>query len=234
MPGIGQKLKEAREKSGLEIEDVYLKIKISPNILVALEHDEADTILDQLYVRKFLKQYAEFLGLDGMAIEKEYTQESSLLKASEPEPLKVILPKTKKRLFKISVNLIKKAAIFILIIAVIFALVTLIKNIKPKEGVVILETKEQETVSVIPVDNELTLIISTTEKVWIELKSDGEIIMKNFLNAECRESWKAKEYFELSVGKPEAISAWLNGRKLNIPQHKKIRKVRIDREGLNL
>ncbi len=222
------------KKSGLEIEDVYLKIKISPNILIALEHDKADTLLDQLYVRKFLKQYAEFLGLDGMAIEKEYTQENNLLKTSEPEPLKVILPKTKKRLFKIPVNLIKKAAIFIFIIVVIFALITLIKNIKPKKGAVILETKEQKTVSVIPADNELTLMISTREKVWIELKSDGEIVMKNFLAADSKENWKAKEYFELSVGKPEAISAWLNGQKLNIPQHKRIRKARIDREGINL
>jgi cytoskeletal protein RodZ len=57
MSQIGQKLREAREKSGLEIEDVYLKIKISPNIIAALEHDEADAIIDQLYVRKFLKQY---------------------------------------------------------------------------------------------------------------------------------------------------------------------------------
>jgi hypothetical protein len=77
-------------------------------------------------------------------------------------------------------------------------------------------------------------MISSTEKVWIELKSDGQVIMKNFLNANSRESWKAKDNFELSVGKPEVISLWLNGQKLEIPQHKKIRKARIDQEGLNL
>ncbi len=60
------------------------------------------------------------------------------------------------------------------------------------------------------------------------------MMMKNILPANSKESWKASEYFELSVGKPEAISIWLNGQKINIPQHKKIRKTRIDHEGFNL
>jgi len=234
MPGIGQRLKETREKNGLEIEDVYLKIKISPNILVALEHDEADTILEPIYVKKFLKQYADFLGLDGIAVEKEYMQEYSSINTKETEPLKVIIPKTKKSSFKLPINFIKKTLIFIIIIVVIFSLVSLIKNIKSKKLITVEKVKEEEIITAIPVNSELILIIESTEKVWIELKSDGEIMMKNFLSANNRESWKANEYFELSVGKPEAINVWLNGQKLNIPQHKKIRKARIDQKGLNL
>ncbi|MDP8260787.1 MAG: DUF4115 domain-containing protein [Candidatus Kappaea frigidicola] len=234
MSGIGQRLKEAREKNGLEIEDVYLKIKISPNILVALEHDEADTILEPVYVKKFLKQYAGFLGLDGIAVEKEYTQEYSSIKAGETEPLKVIIPKTKKVSIKLPLNLIKNVVILIIIIAAVSFLVGLIRNIKPKQPIVAQAVQEQDVVSVEPMTGELTLMISCTEKVWIELKSDGAMMMKNILPANSKESWKASEYFELSVGKPEAISIWLNGQKINIPQHKKIRKTRIDHEGFNL
>ena len=234
MSGIGQRLKEAREKNGLEIEDVYLKIKISPNILVALEHDEADTILEPVYVKKFLKQYAGFLGLDGIAVEKEYTQEYSSIKAGETEPLKVIIPKTKKVSIKLPLNLIKNVVILIIIIAAVSFLVGLIRNIKPKQPIVAQAVQEQDVVSVEPMTGELTLMISCTEKVWIELKSDGAMMMKNILPANSKESWKASEYCELSVGKPEAISIWLNGQKINIPQHKKIRKTRIDHEGFNL
>ena len=234
MSGIGQRLKEAREKNGLEIEDVYLKIKISPNILVALEHDEADTILEPVYVKKFLKQYAGFLGLDGIAVEKEYTQEYSSIKAGQTEPLKVIIPKTKKVSIKLPLNLIKNVVILIIIIAAVSFLVGLIRNIKPKQPIVAQAVQEQDVVSVEPMTGELTLMISCTEKVWIELKSDGAMMMKNILPANSKESWKASEYFELSVGKPEAISIWLNGQKINIPQHKKIRKTRIDHEGFNL
>ena len=233
MSGIGQRLKEAREKNGLEIEDVYLKIKISPNILVALEHDETDTILEPVYVKKFLKQYADFLGLDGIAVEKEYTQEYSSIKTKETEPLKVIIPKTKKTSFKLPINLIKNVVIFIIIVVALSLLVGLIRNIKPKQPIVAQEVQEREVVSVEPMTGELTLMISSTEKVWIELKSDGAMMMKNILPANSKESWKASEYFELSIGKPEVISVWLNGQKLNIPQHKKIRKVRIDQKGLN-
>jgi cytoskeletal protein RodZ len=237
MPGIGQRLKEAREKSGLEIEDVYLKIKISPNILVALEHDEADTILEPVYVKKFLKQYAEFLGLDGVAVEKEYTQDYGSIKSHDPEPLKVIIPKAKKAAFNFPLHLIKKVIILIIIFAVVFGFIAVVKKImhrKPIAAVQKIEEAEQEVLTAIPSSDELILMISSTEKVWIELKSDGQVIMKNFLNANSRESWKAKDNFELSVGKPEVISLWLNGQKLEIPQHKKIRKARIDQEGLNL
>jgi cytoskeletal protein RodZ len=236
MSQIGQKLREAREKSGLEIEDVYLKIKISPNIIAALEHDEADAIIDQLYVRKFLKQYADFLGLDGGAIENEYSQVHSPYKASEPEPLKVILPKTKKYSFKFPAGLIKKVTIFIIFVLVIMGITSLIKNRKPKQIIINSPATEKPAVVIpaaIPAQDELVLTIATTEKVWIDLKSDDEVIMKNFLNADSNESWKAKDYFELSVGKPEAITIWLNGQKIDIPKHKKIRKARIDRKGLN-
>ncbi len=164
MSGIGQRLKEAREKNGLEIEDVYLKIKISPNILVALEHDEADTILEPVYVKKFLKQYAGFLGLDGIAVEKEYTQEYSSIKAGETEPLKVIIPKTKKVSIKLPLNLIKNVVILIIIIAAVSFLVGLIRNIKPKQPIVAQAVQEQDVVSVEPMTGELTLMISCTEK----------------------------------------------------------------------
>jgi len=94
---------------------------------VALEHDEADTILEPVYVKKFLKQYAGFLGLDGIAVEKEYTQEYSSIKAGETEPLKVIIPKTKKVSIKLPLNLIKNVVILIIIIAAVSFLVGLIR-----------------------------------------------------------------------------------------------------------
>jgi hypothetical protein len=113
---------------------------------------------------------------------------------------------------------------------------SLIKNRKPKQIIINSPATEKPAVVIpaaIPAQDELVLTIATTEKVWIDLKSDDEVIMKNFLNADSNESWKAKDYFELSVGKPEAITIWLNGQKIDIPKHKKIRKARIDRKGLN-
>ena len=61
MSTIGQRLIEARKRNGWEIEDIYLKIKISSNVLIALEQDKAEEIVDDIYVRNFLKQYADFL-----------------------------------------------------------------------------------------------------------------------------------------------------------------------------
>jgi cytoskeletal protein RodZ len=242
MSTIGKRLKEARENNQLEIEDIYLKIKISPNILVALENDKADTLLDQLYVRKFLKMYADYLGLDGTAIEKEYIQENNLNKKTKPEPieekepLKVDLPKARKLSFKLPIKLIVKlcalgVAVF-LVIFVFNSLKNIIKN-RPAETAAV-KTEIIDSISSIPEEEELSLSILASEKVWLEIKSDGNMLMKNFLNSGSKETWQAKEYFELSVGKPEAITLWLNGRQLTIPKHKRIRSSRIDHEGLKL
>lgn len=242
MSTIGKRLKEARENNGLEIEDIYLKIKISPNILIALENDKADTLLDQLYVRKFLKKYADYLGLDGAAMEKEYIQENNLKnetaseKDEEQEPLKVNLPKTGKLSFKLPLKLIIKViALALALFLVIFGFNSLkryIRNRPAKTAPV--KTQVIDNISSIPIEDELSLSILASEKVWLEIKSDGNVLMKNFLNSGSRETWQAKDYFELSVGKPEAITVWLNGRQLTIPKHKRIRDSRIDHEGLHL
>ena len=235
MSSIGKRLKEARLRSELDIEDVYLKIKISPNILIALEHDEAEAILEGLYVRKFLKQYADFLGLDGAGIEKEYAQaHNSLLKTEASQALKVVLPKPKASTINFSEKFAKKFFPAVIILLVFAISVVFLRNLaaQRRSKVVVPDTKGPA--AMIPAKSELILIITAKEKVWIEVKSDGKILMKNFLSAGGKESWKAKDYFEITVGKPESVDIWLNEQKVVVPAHKKIRNARLDYRGIAL
>lgn len=61
--GIGNTLKEARSKRSVTLEDVHAKTKIHPRILQLLEEEKFDKIPSPLFVKSFLKSYAEFLEL---------------------------------------------------------------------------------------------------------------------------------------------------------------------------
>ena len=72
MASIGDKLREAREKNELSWEKVHKDIKIHPRVLKALEEDKGDELLSSIYIKGFLKKYAQYLGLDSREIAEEY------------------------------------------------------------------------------------------------------------------------------------------------------------------
>lgn len=62
---IGSYLQEARQEQGLSIEQIASKTMIQGRLLRAIESGDLDALPEAIYVRGFIKRYAEFLGLDG-------------------------------------------------------------------------------------------------------------------------------------------------------------------------
>jgi cytoskeletal protein RodZ len=69
---IGNSLREARLRQGLDYPDVERVTKVRPKYLRALEEEAFETLPAQTYVKGFLRTYAEFLGLDGQLYVDEY------------------------------------------------------------------------------------------------------------------------------------------------------------------
>jgi cytoskeleton protein RodZ len=69
---IGNTLREARVRRGLDISRCEAETKIRAKYLRALEDEEFDVLPAPTYVRGFLRSYAEFLGLDGRLMLDEY------------------------------------------------------------------------------------------------------------------------------------------------------------------
>ncbi|MDP2913705.1 MAG: helix-turn-helix domain-containing protein [Candidatus Omnitrophota bacterium] len=69
---IGVRLKEAREKRSLTIDQAQKQTRIHSKVLIALEEGKCDDMLNTTYVKSFLKKYSSYLGLDSVDILKGY------------------------------------------------------------------------------------------------------------------------------------------------------------------
>jgi hypothetical protein len=69
---IGNSLREARLRQGLEIPRIEAETKIRGKYLRALEEEEFEVLPGDTYVKGFLRTYADYLGLDGQLYLDEY------------------------------------------------------------------------------------------------------------------------------------------------------------------
>ena len=119
---IGNSLREARLRQGLDFPEVEQATKIRPKYLRALEDEQFDILPGQTYVKGFLRSYAEYLGLDGQLYVDEYN--SRYIHVDEETPLRArsstSLGRSGPR-FESSVVLVALAAIAILTLLVFAA-----------------------------------------------------------------------------------------------------------------
>src|SRR5512134_2664788 len=72
METIGQRLRQARERLGFSLEEAERTTRIRAQHLAALERDEFDALPSPVQARGFLKNYADYLGLDTEPLLREY------------------------------------------------------------------------------------------------------------------------------------------------------------------
>ena len=75
MSGIGEQLRKAREAKGLSISDIEEATKIQSRYLEAIENNDFDKLPGDFYVRAFIRQYAQIVGLDGKELLSQYQGE---------------------------------------------------------------------------------------------------------------------------------------------------------------
>jgi hypothetical protein len=69
---IGNSLREARLRQGLDFGEVELGTKIRAKYIRALEEEDFELLPAGTYIKGFLRSYADFLGLDGELYVDEY------------------------------------------------------------------------------------------------------------------------------------------------------------------
>ncbi|MFF2457547.1 RodZ domain-containing protein [Peribacillus simplex] len=85
---LGIRLKEAREAKGLSLDDLQELTKIQKRYLIGIEEGNYSMMPGKFYVRAFIKQYCEAVGLDSEEIFEQYKSEIPSVYSEElPEQL---------------------------------------------------------------------------------------------------------------------------------------------------
>jgi cytoskeleton protein RodZ len=113
---IGNSLREARVRQGLDFSQAEQATKVRAKYLRALEDEQFDVLPAQTFVKGFLRTYADYLGLDGRLYVDEYKSRFSPEEVIEP-PLRArrtrVRPTEKHRRFERSVVLLAVVGITI-------------------------------------------------------------------------------------------------------------------------
>jgi cytoskeleton protein RodZ len=120
---IGNSLREARVRRGIDFAQAELATKVRGKYLRALEEEHFEVLPAETYVKGFLRTYAEYLGLDGQLYVDEYNsrfvigEEQSEARARRS----AARPQRRNRRIETNVVLIALAAIATLTVVVISA-----------------------------------------------------------------------------------------------------------------
>lgn len=64
MKEIGEKLREARESTGISIEEAAEDLKLKPIQIENIENGNVEAFKDVFYLKYFIRDYSKYLGLD--------------------------------------------------------------------------------------------------------------------------------------------------------------------------
>jgi cytoskeletal protein RodZ len=232
MESVGEKLRQARLQKKLSFEEVYRRTRVHPHVLEALEQDRAHNFLSHVYIKGFLKTYAQYLGLDSERLFQEYMDSQKIEHAPELEPEE----KKEKTASQFNPTFILRISLAcILGIGLVFYLRYALKKIPAVEQRPPVE-KTRKVVApraMAPISTEdLILEVRTKEDCWIRVKADGQSIFGRTLRKGSSERWQAKERLELRIGKPEALEVSFNGKPVDLKKVKVKKGLIVTREGI--
>lgn len=129
MAGIGETLKRTREEKGISLDQAEEDTKIRKRYLKALEDEEYDIIPGMVYAKGFLKNYANYLGLNAEELMIEYKLLNKPNRETSEEKPDITVTITKKRAARRLNRKIYRLTVIVAALSIlIFALYTMISG----------------------------------------------------------------------------------------------------------
>ncbi|MDA7025792.1 DUF4115 domain-containing protein [Bacillus sp. CLL-7-23] len=161
MTELGIRLKEAREEKGMSLADLQAVTKIQKRYLTALEEGNYEIIPGKFYVRAFIKQYAEAVGLNSELLFEEYKKDipnsynddvSERISSIKPQKE---LPKSASKALELLPTLLVTAGI-IVVIAIIYVVIQTVNGGGDQHKADNPKTEESQSKYEVPKDSPLT------------------------------------------------------------------------------
>jgi cytoskeleton protein RodZ len=89
-PTLGQTLKQARTAQGLSLEQLATELRIEERQLLALEQDQLERIGVPVFIKGYIRQYGQRLGLDTRDLLLRYYEQVGGTMEIEVQPSRTI------------------------------------------------------------------------------------------------------------------------------------------------
>ena len=219
---VGELFKKKREELGKNLRDISETLKIKHDYLKAIEEENFSMLPEEVYVKGYIRKYAELLKIDPESALNAYTQHISSAKSGAKEPFQFKQLQHKGRKLKPSYIIV--AAVLILLSIIL--IVTGIFNSPEEEysALVPLESSDEITHAsdqhgpVTPSNPEVTmqtspktdqsshvLVISANEPTWLHITIDEVNTKELMMYPGDSVKFEAHKGFSLTVGNAGGI-----------------------------
>jgi cytoskeletal protein RodZ len=216
---IGNSLREARIRKGLDYPEIEQATKIRVRYLRALEDEEFGVLPASTYVKGFLRTYADYLGLDGGLYVDEYN--SRYVVGEEDPPLRrASMASQPHRRVESRVVVIALAAIVIVTALVVAAFESTGGGSPDANNVSTHQQRpKKKHHATKPAASPATVIVTATSPTYVKLRlssPSGKQIFAGTLDAGQAHRWYAKRLW-LTANHPAGLRVTVNGHERRLP-----------------
>lgn len=232
---IGNSLREARLRQGLEFPRIEAETKIRGKYLRALEEEQFEVLPGETYVKGFLRTYADYLGLEGQLYVDEY---NSRFTTAEEVAAAPSTPR-RRRARPVESNLVVVALAGIVAVTVLVVVgLAGIGSGSPEQTPLVdtssgpTTTQEAETGPVTatgqesggqarPAAKARLVLTAVRGECWVQVRANGvngRLLYEGTLEIGQTQRFVRNKRLWLELGAPANIDAKLNGRRVaNFP-----------------
>jgi cytoskeletal protein RodZ len=164
---LGTRLKEARTVKGYSLDDLQEMTKIQKRYLAGIEEGNYSMMPGPFYVRAFIKQYADAVGLNSDELLESYKQEVPSSTTEEARQTMTSAPSRRKPISKSSNNI---SDIFPMIVVALFIIIGIVifwyfyQNLAAKDDPAATETEQPLSLEEPETKDETSAVDSETQE----------------------------------------------------------------------
>jgi cytoskeleton protein RodZ len=234
---IGNSLREARLRQGLDLPRIEAATKIRGKYLRALEEERFEVLPGDTYVKGFLRTYADYLGLEGQLYLDEFN--SRFTTAEEAPVAQSTAPKRRSRPVESNFVVVALAGIVAVTVLVVVGLREAGSDPQNEPPIGPATTGQTTTASTetdttagpaqpaqAPVKNARLVLTAVGGDCWMQVRAggvNGRLVFEGTLEQGQTQRFVKYKRLWLELGAPGNLNAKLNGRRLqNFPTRSSI------------
>lgn len=240
MPQIGELLRQERERKNLSLKDVENALNIRTAYLQAIEEGRFDVIPGEVYVKGFIRNYGNFLGLDGSQLVAMYREARQAAEPQQEAPMPPTQPSTPApaRSLRLGGWLWKAAGALLVVAVAVWYFYAAAPGPQPASppppaGGVSQSSQPspadstpqsaqpappaaQQVPPAPPAVAGVHVTAKFTDNCWLQVSADGKTIYEGTAAKGATMTWDGRDNIKITFGNAGAAEVALNGRSLGV------------------